>query len=194
MMFWNMQQSGGNLKTNLLSEGSQTQNNTDCMIPLYEISRMVKSIPTENRLVQQERGKWLHGGQRDYFGWKCLETRSGGPCKTLWVIIEKEREFQKNIYFCFIDYTKAFDCVDHNKLWKILQEMEIPHYLTWLLRNLYAGQEAIVRTRHGTNCERSVSRLYIATLFILLICRVHHVKCWTGWSTSWTQDCQEKYQ
>ena len=65
-------------------------------------------------------------------------------------IIEKAREFQKNIYFCFIDYAKAFDCVDHNKLWKILKEMGIPDHLTCLLRNLYAGQEATVRTRHGT--------------------------------------------
>ena len=64
--------------------------------------------------------------------------------------IEKPREFQKNIYFCFIDYAKAFDCVDHNKLWKLPQEMEIPEHLTWLLRNLYAGQEATVRTGHGT--------------------------------------------
>ena len=63
-------------------------------------------------------------------------------------IIEKAREFQKNIYF--IDYAKAFDCMDHNELWKILKEMGIPDYLTWLLRNLYAGQEATVRTRHGT--------------------------------------------
>ena len=63
---------------------------------------------------------------------------------------EKAREFQKNIYFCFIDYTIAFDCVDHNKLWKILQEMGIPDHLTCLLRNLYAGQEAPVRTGHGT--------------------------------------------
>ena len=62
----------------------------------------------------------------------------------------KKQEFQRNIYFCFIDYAKAFDCVDHNKLWKILQEMEIPDYLTCLLRNLYAGQKAIVRTGHGT--------------------------------------------
>ena len=61
-------------------------------------------------------------------------------------IIEKAREFQKNIYFCFIDYIKAFDCVDHSKLWKILQEMGIPDHLTWLLRNLYAGQEVTVRT------------------------------------------------
>ena len=65
-------------------------------------------------------------------------------------IIEKAREFQKNIYFCFIDYAKAFDCVDHNKLWKILKEMGITDYLTCLLRNLYAGQEATVRTGHGT--------------------------------------------
>ena len=65
-------------------------------------------------------------------------------------IIEKARELQKNIYFCFIDCAKAFDCVDHNKLWKILQEMGIPDHLTCLLRNLYAGQEATVRTGHGT--------------------------------------------
>ena len=65
-------------------------------------------------------------------------------------IIEKAREFQKNIYFYFINYAKAFECVDHNKLWKILQEIGIPDHLTCLLRNLYAGQEATVRTRHGT--------------------------------------------
>ena len=65
-------------------------------------------------------------------------------------ITEKAKEFQKNIYLCFIDYAKAFDCVDHNKLWKILKEMGIPDYLTCLLRNRYAGQEATVRTRHGT--------------------------------------------
>ena len=65
-------------------------------------------------------------------------------------IMEKAREFQKNIYFCFIDYAKAFDCVDHNKLWKILRETGIPDHLICLLRNLYAGQEATVRTVHGT--------------------------------------------
>jgi len=65
-------------------------------------------------------------------------------------IIEKAREFQKNIYFCFIDCAKVFDCVDHNKLWKILKEMGIPDHLTCLLRNLYEGQEATVRTRHWT--------------------------------------------
>ena len=66
-------------------------------------------------------------------------------------IIQKSREFQKNIYFCFMDYAKAFDCVDHKKLWKILKEMGIPDNLTCLLRNLYAGQEATVRTGHVTD-------------------------------------------
>ena len=84
-------------------------------------------------------------------------------------IIERARELQKN--FCFIDYAKAFDCVDHNKLWKILKKMGIPDHLTCLLRNLYAGQEAIVRTGHGTtdlvpNRKRSTSRLFIVTLLI----------------------------
>ena len=64
--------------------------------------------------------------------------------------MEKAREFQKNIYFCFIDYATAFDCVDHNKLWEILKEMGIPDHLTYLLRNLYSGQGATVRTGHGT--------------------------------------------
>ena len=65
-------------------------------------------------------------------------------------IVKKAREFQKNIYFCLIDYVKVFDCVDHHKLWKILKEMGIPDHLTCLLRNLYAGQEAVVRNGHGT--------------------------------------------
>ena len=86
-------------------------------------------------------------------------------------IIKKAQEFQKNIDFCFIDYTKAFDCVDHQKLWKILKKMGIPDHLTCLLKNLYAGQEATVRTGHGTTDwfqigTRSTSRLYIVTLFI----------------------------
>ena len=68
----------------------------------------------------------------------------------IWWIIEKAREFQKNIYFCFTDYTKAFDCMDHHKLWNILKEMGIPDHLTCLLRNLYAGQEETVRTGHWT--------------------------------------------
>ena len=79
---------------------------------------------------------------------KGRETRKQIP--NIHWIIEKAREFQKNIYICFIDYAKAFDCVDHNKLWKILTEMGIPDHLTCLLRNLYADQEATVRIGHGT--------------------------------------------
>ena len=80
--------------------------------------------------------------------------RKGGGTKdqiaNIHCIIEKAREFHKNIYFCFTDDAKAFDYVDHNKLWKILQEMQIPYHLTCLLRNLYTGQEATFRTGHGT--------------------------------------------
>ena len=72
------------------------------------------------------------------------------PIANICWIVEKAREFQKNVYFCFIDYAKAVDSVDHSRLWKILKEMGIPDHLTCLLRNLYAGQEATVRTRHGT--------------------------------------------
>ena len=94
---------------------------------------------------------------------------------TLW-IIEKAKEFQKNIYFCFIDDAKAFDCVDHRKLWKILKELELSDQLICLLRNLYVSQEAIVRTGHGTmnwekssnfpNWERNMPKQCIVTLLI----------------------------
>ena len=86
--------------------------------------------------------------------------------------LAKKQEFQKNIYFCFIDYAKAFDCVDHNKLWKILKQMGISDHLTCLLRNLYAGQESTVRrnwswkNRLVPNRKRSISRLYIVILLI----------------------------
>ena len=80
-------------------------------------------------------------------------------------IIEKAQEFQKNIYFCFIDYAKAFDCVDHNTVWKILQEMGIPDHLTFLLRNLYAGQKATVRTEYGTTDWFQTGKEYIKTVY-----------------------------
>ena len=95
-------------------------------------------------------------------------------------IIEKAREFQKNIYFCFIDYAKAFDCVDHNKLWVILKEIRIPDHLTCLLRNLYAGQEATVRTRQGTTdwfqigkgvCQGCILSFYLFNLYAECIMR-----------------------
>ena len=110
-------------------------------------------------------------------------------------IMEKAREFQKNIYFSFIDYTKAFDCVDHNKLWEILQEMGIPDHLTCLLRNLYAGQEATVRTGDGTtDCFQIVKGVHQGCILSFCLFRVYHGKCQTGWSTSWNQGCLEKYQ
>ena len=114
-------------------------------------------------------------------------------------IIEKAREFQKNIYFCFIDYAKAFDCVDHNKLWKILKETGIPDHLTCLLRNLYAGQEATVRIGHGTTDWFQIGKgvgqgcilsPYLFNLYSEYIMR----KCSAGRSTSWNQDCWEKCQ
>ena len=80
--------------------------------------------------------------------------------------MEKAREFQKNIYFCFVDYAKAFDCVHHNKLWKILKEIEIPDHLICLLRNLYAGQEATWNNRLVPKRKRNTSRLYTVSLLI----------------------------
>ena len=111
----------------------------------------------------------------------------------------RKREFQKNINFCFTDCPKSFDCVDHNKLWKILQEMGIPDRLTLLLRNLYAGQEATVRTGHGiTDCFQVRKGVcpgcILSSCLFNLFARVHHVKCWAGGSTSWNQDFWEKYQ
>ena len=98
-------------------------------------------------------------------------------------IIEKAKEFQKNIYFCFIDYANAFDCVDHNKLWKILKDMEIPDHLTCLLRNLYAGQEATVRTGYRATDWfqiRKEVRQSILSACLFNLCRVHHEKCQAG--------------
>ena len=80
-------------------------------------------------------------------------------------LFKKAREFQKNIYFCFTDYAKAFDCVDHKKLWKILKEMGIPDHLTCLLRNLYAVQEATVRTGHGTTDWFQIGKEYVKTVY-----------------------------
>ena len=113
------------------------------------------------------------------------------------LIIQKKREFQKNIYFCFTDYTKAFDCVDH-KLWKILKEMEILDHLTCLLRNLlYAGQEGTVWTGHETmnwfKIGKGVWQGCILSPYLFNLYAEYHVKFWADWITSWNQVCQEKY-
>ena len=111
----------------------------------------------------------------------------------------KAREFQKNIYFCLIDYAKAFDCVDHNKLWKILIEVGIPDHLTCLLRNLYAGQEATVRTGHGTTDWFQIGKGVRQGCVLspcLLNLYAEYIMRMLGWKncTSWNQDYQEKYQ
>ena len=98
-------------------------------------------------------------------------------------IIEKTREFQKNIYFCFVDYAKAFDCVDHNKLWKFLKEIGIPDHLNYLLKNLYSGQEETVRTGHGTDwfqISKGVRQGCILSPCLFNICRAHHAKGQAG--------------
>ena len=92
-------------------------------------------------------------------------------------IIEKTNEFQKNVYFCFIDYAKAFHCVDHSKLWKFLQETGIPDHLTCLLRNLYAGQEATIRTRHGTQTGSKLGKEFLLSPCYLTYMQSHHAKC-----------------
>ena len=151
--------------------------------------------------------KILQARLQQYVNWELPDVQAGfrkgrgtrdQTANIRW-IIEKAREFQKNIYFCFIDYTKAFDYVDHNKLWKILKEMGIPDHLTCLLRNLYAGQEATVRTGHGTTDWFQIGKgvrqgCILSPWLFISWCGVHHEKRWTGRSTSWNQDCQEKYQ
>ena len=110
----------------------------------------------------------------------------------------KKQEFQESIYFCFIDYAKALDCVAQKQLWKILQEMGITGHLTSLLKNLYVGQEVTVITRQETmdrfNIGKGLRQGCILSPCLFNLCRVHHVKCWAGWSTNWNQDCWEKYQ
>ena len=122
--------------------------------------------------------KILQARLQKYVNWELPDVQAGfrkvrgnrDQIVNICWIIEKAREFQKNIYFCFIDHDKSFDSVDHNKLWKIHKEIGIPDHLTCLLRNLYAGQEATVRSRHGTTdwfqIGGSMSRLYIVTLLI----------------------------
>ena len=113
-------------------------------------------------------------------------------------IIEKAREFQKNIYFCFIDYSKAFDCVDHHKLWKTLKELGMSDHLTCLLRNLYAGQEATVRPGHGTTdwfqIGNGVHQGCILSPCLFNLYAVYIMRRARLGSPSWNQDCWEIHQ
>ena len=146
----------------MLSEISKAQKDNYCMIS--HTSKVILKILQAR--VQQYVNRELPDVQAGFRKGRGTRDQIANIC---W-IMEKAREFQKNICFCFPDYAKAFDCVDHNKLWKILKEMGTPDHLTCLLRNLYAGQEATVRTGHGTTdwfqIGKGVIRLYIVTLLI----------------------------
>ena len=119
---------------------------------------MPKNVQTTTQLHSSHMLKVLQARLQQYVNHELPDVQAGfrkgrgtrDQIANIHWMVEKAREFQKNIYFCIIDYAKAFDCVDHNELWKILKEMGIPDYLTCLLRNLYAHQEATVRTGHGT--------------------------------------------
>ena len=104
-------------------------------------------------------------------------------------IIEKAREFQKNIYFYFIDYAQAFDCVDRNKLWKILNEMGIPDHFTYLLRNPYAGQEAMVRTRYGKQTGSKLGKEYNKAVYFhpAYLTYMQSTSWWAGWIIRWNK-------
>ena len=111
----------------------------------------------------------------------------------------KKQEFQKYIYFCFTDYAKVFDCVDHRRLWRNFQEMGIPDHLTCLFRDLYPGQEATVRTGHGTTDWFQIGKgvhqgCVLSPCLFNFFAEYIMRKCWAGRSTSWNQDCREKYQ
>ena len=109
-------------------------------------------------------------------------------------IMEKARKFQESIYFWFTDYTKVLDCVGHNKLWKILQEMERPDHLTCLLRNLYAGQETTVRLDMEQWISSKLGKKYVKAVYCLpaYLTSIQSTS-FAGWSTNWNQDCHEKY-
>ena len=109
-------------------------------------------------------------------------------------VSSKKQEFQKNICFCFIDYAKAFDCVDHNKLWEILKEMGLPDHLTCLLRNLYAGQEATVRTGHGTDWFQIGKGIHQGCILSPCLFNLYAEYIMRNAGLEETQDYQEKYQ
>ena len=156
---------------------------------------------------QQGHAQILQARLQQFINWELPEVQAGfrkgretrDQMANIRWIIESARQFQEKVYFCFIDYAKAFDCVDHNKLWKIPKEIGKLDHLTCLLRNLYAGEEAAVRTRHGTAdwfrvgkgvCPRCILSPSLFNLYAEYIMQ----KCQAGWSTSWSQDWQEKYQ
>ena len=164
-----------------------------CTIALISHASKVMLEILQARL-QQYMNRELPGVQTGFRKGRGIRDLIANIC---W-IIEKAREFQKNIYFCFIDYAKAFDCADHNKLWEILKKMGISDHLTCLLRDLYAGQEATVRTGHGTTdwfqIGKGVCQGCILSPCLFNLYQSTSWESWAGRSTSWNQDRWEKYQ
>ena len=150
--------------------------------------------------------KILQASLQQYVNWELPDVQTGfrkgrgttDQIANIWWIMEKAREFQKNIYLCFIDYSKAFGCVDHNKLWKILQEIGIPEDFYLPPEKPVFDSRATVRTRFATTDwfqtgkEADQGCMWSPCLFNLYT--VYHAKCQDGWRSSWSQDCQEKYQ
>ena len=161
------------------------------MTTVHRVTKSQTQLSTEwwkaLRMGCQRNQQWLEVGT-----FRCTFLTFRDQIANIYWITEKAKDFQRNIYFCFIDYAKAFDCVDHNKVLKILQVMGIPNHLTSLLRNPYAGQEATVRTGHEQKTGSKLGKKHVkavychpAYLTYKYIMRVHHEKCWAGWSTSW---------
>ena len=150
--------------------------------------------------------KMLQARLQQYMNQELADVQAGfrkrrgtrDPIASICWITEKATEFQKNIYFCFTDYAKAFDYVNHSKLWKILREMGIADHLTCLLRNLYAHQEATLKTRHGITDWSKLGKEYIKAVYChpayLTSMQNTSWERWAGRSISWDQDCWEKYQ
>ena len=136
------------------------------MTTVHRVTKSQTQLSTEwwkaLRMGCQRNQQWLEVGT-----FRCTFLTFRDQIANIYWITEKAKDFQRNIYFCFIDYAKGFDCVDHNKLRKILQEMGIPDHLTCLLRNPYAGQEATVRTGHGTGKRKEyVKVVYFHTVYL----------------------------
>ena len=144
---------GGFFTTRAIWELSKKECSNYCTTALISNASKVM-LKILQATLQQYANLKLPDVQAGFRKGRGIRDQSANICR----IIEKAREFQKNIYFCFIDYTKAFDCVDHNKLWKILKEMGISDHLICLLRNLYAGQEATVRTKDWFQIGKGVQQ------------------------------------
>ena len=173
--FWKTQQWPQDWKRSIFIPVPKKGNAKECS-NYHTIALISNTSKIMLKILQVRFQQYMNHELPDVQGWFRKGRGTRGQIANVHWILEKAREIQKDIFFCFTDYTKTFDSVDHNKLWKILKEMGVPDHLTCLLRNLYAGQEATARTLHGTMdwfqkwtstpWERHTSRLYNVTLLI----------------------------